>query len=633
MAERGTRSLKRNSARTLFWVLWGGLLLTKLWLAAVLPLFGDEAFYWLESRHPAPAQDDVPGMTPWLIAFGGWLFGDGRLGVRLPFVLLGAFTAWWLTRIVAARFGAAAGWQAGLLALLLPLFALNGLLALPDVPLTLAVLVCVAALQRLAIDSRPGGWRWRAHGLLGLGLALGWLSHYRFLVLFAAAGLWLLVDPVGRRLLRQPATWLAGIAGCAIGLAPLAVQQIRSGGAGVAFQFAERHPWRLQAEGLADPLLQAVATTPGLFVVLLAALWAGWRRRDDPAIATLCGVASMMLALFMLLAPFVDTERSRLHWPLPGWMLLAMLAPLAWASWSRPARLAASMAVAFAALVVLAVVLLLGLMAVAPGRLAATPMYLHNLAGWPAIATRVDADLRRLPPDTVLAADNFMLAAELSFELGGRPVYSLDHPLNAKHGRQGELTRMGLDEAALTMEAARHPVLLVAEEGASSLLDRPRWFRRLCDAWPAAMPRFELSVDHGRKRHIAWLHRPGGAGGCLPPALAYLHEPIFGARVDGRLQVSGWAIRDRAGIDRLWLSADGRRVAEIDHGLSSPGVQASFPGSDDPRHPDVGFVLSLQPDWPAGRYWIAIEADGADGPAVLASVPIDWTPSRPATEP
>ena len=50
-------------ARNAFVALWALLLLVKIVLAAQLPLFVDEAFYWQEGQHLAWAYSDLPGLT------------------------------------------------------------------------------------------------------------------------------------------------------------------------------------------------------------------------------------------------------------------------------------------------------------------------------------------------------------------------------------------------------------------------------------------------------------------------------------------------------------------------------------------------------------------------------------------
>jgi len=60
----------QDNARTTFIALWAVVLLLKVVLAACLPLFVDEAFYWQEGQHLAMAYSDLPGMTAWLTRIG-----------------------------------------------------------------------------------------------------------------------------------------------------------------------------------------------------------------------------------------------------------------------------------------------------------------------------------------------------------------------------------------------------------------------------------------------------------------------------------------------------------------------------------------------------------------------------------
>ena len=67
----------------------------RLWYATrCLGLVGDEAFYWLWSKHLAASYTDKGPAIAWIIAAGTWLFGDTTLGIRFFGVLLGAGTGW-----------------------------------------------------------------------------------------------------------------------------------------------------------------------------------------------------------------------------------------------------------------------------------------------------------------------------------------------------------------------------------------------------------------------------------------------------------------------------------------------------------------------------------------------------------
>jgi 4-amino-4-deoxy-L-arabinose transferase-like glycosyltransferase len=88
------------------------LLGMKLVLAATLQPFGDEAFYWQESRHLAWGYSDLPPLTAWLIRLGESIAGHGLLGMRWPFLLLGSLLPWVLVAFGRRAFDARTGWQA-----------------------------------------------------------------------------------------------------------------------------------------------------------------------------------------------------------------------------------------------------------------------------------------------------------------------------------------------------------------------------------------------------------------------------------------------------------------------------------------------------------------------------------------
>ena len=191
-------------ARRWFVGLWLAISAIKLLLAMRLPVFVDEAFYWQEGQHLAWAYSDLPGLNAWLARLGSAIGGDHSLALRLPFLLIGACIPWLVVRMTTREYDALTGWQAGSLALLLPLSGTMGLLALPDAPLLLATLLCLDASLRLLrrVDAF-------AAGELALGLVIGGLCHYRFAAVIAVGLVAMLLLPAGRRALQRPLPWLA----------------------------------------------------------------------------------------------------------------------------------------------------------------------------------------------------------------------------------------------------------------------------------------------------------------------------------------------------------------------------------------------------------------------------------------
>lgn len=484
--------------RAAFVVAFVALSLVKLMLAMHLAPFSDETFYWQESRHLAWGYSDLPPLTAWLIRLGEAVAGHGLLGMRWPFLLLGAALPWLVVRFASEAFDARVAWQAGVLCLALPLAGTLGVLAVPDVPLTVAIMLAILGLLRAAAHDR-----WRDWLLLGAALAAAWMTHYRAAMPMLVGLIFLLFAPRGRALWRRPGLWFALLV-AALGLIPLVVSNWQQRGAGVAFQLVDRNPWQFHASALVQPLEQALACTPVLYGLLLWATGKAWRRRAIAPWDLLAFVALGFLGLYFVLGLFADDLRFRAHWPLPGYLpLLAVLPALLWSDGaSRRGRWLLGVALGTAAV---GQALGLGYLALAatPGgatRLAGVKAFPYAFVGWREAAALMRPALAA-SPDAVLVADNFVPAAELDFSLGGqRAVYSLDSPLNAKHGRAPQLAIWRRDEAALVREHGGQPMLLMVEETAQSERERLEWQGGLCrriDA-PRLLGRFD-GYD-GRKR-------------------------------------------------------------------------------------------------------------------------------------
>lgn len=590
-----------------FWSLWFVLLLLKLWLAQRLPLFGDEAWYWLEGQHLDWAYSDLPPLTAWLVRFGVETAGPSVLGVRWPFLALAQAVPLLLRAAATRRFGRMEGDLAGVLALLLPLLGGAGFLALPDVPLTFAFALCLLAGLRLvqAVDGPGVAW-------LAAGLVLGALSHYRFAPLAGAGLLGLLLESGGRRALRDWRVWAALFAGL-LAWTPLLVWNLAHANAGLAFQLAERHPWSLHAEGAWLPLAQLLVVSPLLLLLLLATLaraWRGWRAAE-PGSGLLFATSAVPLAGYVLLGFFADRERVTFHWLLQAWLPLLVAAPVAWREW-RPAWRRA--AVLFA---VLCQSVILGYACVASlpvlrADWADSRWYPDNFAGWHEIASELQSRVDVVAGRTELVADNFMLGAQLAFALQRPGLRVLDHPLNHKHGRAAQLALWqakrpaggGLDGA----------VLLVMEDTALPLRARLAHYRRRCAELRGWSDAGQLAVDHGRKRFLLFALEPVGSATCVLPAMAWIDAPLPGATSPALLDVAGWAFKDGAGIAQVEITLDGRVVAPARYGLPAPHVADYWRGTTDTAHPDVGFHARVDlSDVAPGAHWLGLRLRGRDG--------------------
>ena len=594
-------------ARHVFLAVWVVLFAAKLVLAARLPLFVDEAFYWQEGQHPGWAYSDLPGLTAWMTRLGVAVGGDSTLALRLPFLLLAALVPWSVMRVTAREFGASQGWQAGLFAMLLPLAGTLGLLAVPDVVMTLATLLCMDAGSRLLRDVRAG-----AALELAVGLGLGALSHYRFIAVLAVGGLVLLLMPAGRRALRDPRVLVA----VAFGLAawtPLLAWNMDNAEAGLRFQLVDRHPWAFHADGISFLGIQALLVTPLLFVALACAAWRN--RNDDNVVARyFAWLGALVVIGFFALGFLADTERVSFHWPLPGYVALLPLLPALLQRWPRSLRVATVATAAMGLFVVMGYYAMVSMPEVR-ARTASSRWYQDNFAGWAPLADAVHELRARMPSGTRLVADNFKIGAELGFALGEPDIPVLPHPLNTKHGRAPQLALWHLQVHGRT-DLGDGPLLLVVGGSEVRYRDLLARYHQLCAAFGPLPPPHVVNVDHGAQRFLLFPMEKKTSGPCVTPAMAWIDRPVAGARVDaGRpLAIRGWAFKDGVGLARVMVRLDGRVAGEARYGLRETGVRAYWAISNDPQHPNVGFdamidTRGLSP----GRHWLGLRLVGRDG--------------------
>ena len=589
-----------------FVTLWCLLLVSKTWLAWQLPLFVDEAFYWQESQHLAWAYSDLPGLTAWLAWLGVSLAGPHALALRAPFLLLGAAMPWLVVRLSAREYGSRVGWQAGTWALLLPLFGSMGLLALPDVPLLFATLLCLDAGLRLL----RGVSIWAA-AELALGLMLGGMTHYRFVAVIAVGFLALLLLREGRYALRHPWFWLAVALG-ALAWLPLLLWNFQHADAGLRFQLVERHPWRFSHEGWVLGVLQLLSVTPVLLVGLIVTAWRGWRE-PQPAARYLAYCGSMLVSGFLLLGFFSDRERVSFHWSLPGFVALLPLLPITMHHWKSHWRwLAASTA----GLGLLAVLAYYSVAAVPNWRqsMAGSKWHPTNFTGWDVLSGQVAQQLSRMPAGTQLVAGDFKVGAELGFLLQQPQIRVLDHPLNHHHGRAAQLAIWGLQSE----ETITSPALLVVAAHHVEFSQLLNYYHGLCQQFDALTLLDVVNADHGRQRFVLFAAngqpRTDGAAlpSCVLPSLAYWDAPVANAKLSGTFEVRGWAFKDGVGLEKAEVLLDGAPLVMTDYGKPAPHIAEYWKISTDPQHPHVGFVAQL-PALPSGIHWLGLRLYGHDG--------------------
>jgi len=479
-----------------------GVVLVALRVAAAADLepFGDEAFYWQCARRPDVHYADHPFMTAMLVRAGTAVLGDGPLGIRAPFLLLGMALPFVVAALARALSGPRDAFWAGWLVLLLPGIAAAGTLATPDGPFLVLVALGLVCLERATRTDRRR-W-WLASGLV---TALGLATHYRFALFPLAALLYLLSTSRGRSRWRRGGPWLAALAALP-GLLPAALYNLRLDFEPLRYQLAARHGSPRGLSNLLDYFEEQAlaAVTPVLYVALLATLVIAIRRarRGDDRVGLAAAFGAVWIGIFMVASPWSDSDNASAHWPLAGYLPLLAIVP----GVLRSAWRAGGAARAIAGLAPATAILMVGLLYLGLATSALGMNVRGAFVGWDELAARVEPLLPD-EPRPLVAADNYMTAAALELRLHDRAdVYVLDHPKNDEHGRGVQYPLWGRDEAALREHYGR-PALLVVETSAVvsavreevlqrifSLFERPRWRCELVA---------EIESDGDIERHFA----------------------------------------------------------------------------------------------------------------------------------
>jgi hypothetical protein len=186
------RSVSDAAAQRAFLVALGITLAFRLWLAAWLPLTGDEAYFAWWGIVPAAGFYDHPPMVGWMLAVLLQV-SSAEWWLRLPQVILPGAIAYGIARLAAPRVGAAAAWLAANAYLVAPVQVVN-VAVTTDTPLLVFASLSVAA---FVVAVRRDSIAWAAIAGLMLGGAI--LSKFFAAPLAFAYFAFVLFTPSWRR--------------------------------------------------------------------------------------------------------------------------------------------------------------------------------------------------------------------------------------------------------------------------------------------------------------------------------------------------------------------------------------------------------------------------------------------------
>lgn len=160
-------------------------LFCKFLLAYFIPVFGDEAYYYIWSRHPQLSYFDHPPMVSWFIYLAHLFFpADNPITLRIVFIMASFATSLvWIKILKLKNFSDSTMMMWIILLSLNPLLGIGSVLATPDTPLVLFWTLSFYSYLKI-LTTNQLTW----YALLGLFLGLGFCSKYH-IVIFVLSGL------------------------------------------------------------------------------------------------------------------------------------------------------------------------------------------------------------------------------------------------------------------------------------------------------------------------------------------------------------------------------------------------------------------------------------------------------------
>lgn len=299
--------------------------LVRLYIIHVLPLTGDEAYYWEWSRHLAAGYHDHPPLVGWLIAVTGFL-GKSSFWVRFPGVLLSFFSSLFLFLLTRNIWESdRQGLAAVVLENFIPIFAVCFIAIFPDSPLVFSWTFFLWAAWLWLRDERYWVWMGIALGLAALSKLMGLFLLPSFLLF-----LWLAKNRPEKPYIKRISLWKSVFLGLII-ISPFFAWNVSHHFEPFSYQAHHRltHGFSLSLSLFLNyASLQLVALSPILFFVIgFTALFLFQKSKQGDDRARFLLVMALPIHVFFALTAFFT--RVGLHWALPGYISILAAVP-AW---------------------------------------------------------------------------------------------------------------------------------------------------------------------------------------------------------------------------------------------------------------------------------------------------------------
>jgi uncharacterized membrane protein len=421
--------------RTALLILLAATTLFRLFYVQWVDLAPDEAYYFTWSRNLQWGYYDHPPMVAFLIYLGTAVGGITEWGVRLPWVLIGAFLTLVLHQMGKEIFQSErVGFLSALVMNLSLLGSVGSIIATPDGPQALCWALSVYFVYR-AIQ----GQGFRDWALTGGFFGLGLLSKYTMILLVPCVFLYLLASKARRGWLLRKEPYGALLLGLLI-FSPVILWNARNGWVSFLYQLSHGLDaksgaglrtfgdfWAGQA-GLISPLL------------FIGALWAmgtgllrGVRKKED-SFLFLFFTSAPVLIFFALVSLRSKVEAN---WPALAYFsaLVALMAMTVekWPLWNQGKKTIAGLALGMALLTtsVAHIQPVFPVIPIPPERDPTSELY-----GWRKLGERLKEIVSSFPPGhrVFLLTPRHQLVGEGMFYSQAKyPIYQWDAPLRLNH--------------------------------------------------------------------------------------------------------------------------------------------------------------------------------------------------------
>jgi 4-amino-4-deoxy-L-arabinose transferase-like glycosyltransferase len=307
------------------------LTIFRLWFCTQVDLVGDEAYYWLWSKHLDLSYYSKGPAIAWTIGFGTSLMGDNVFGVRWPAVGFATATAVLFYQLGKSLFSMRVGMWAVICASLVPLFMVGSFVMTID---ALSVFCWILAAWLF--------WKNRHHETstrwitTGLAVGIGMLAKYTNVAELISFGLFCALTPEHRRDLKSRKFWYM-VGAALVCLLPVIV-------------WNNRHDWitisHLIHRGSLDQSwkfspLEVLAFIGGQFLIfnplfMMGLVFGLWMKRKillkSPPYIFLSTLFWPLIVFYFVLS---FNKTAQLNWTAPSFVAGVLLLSAIWTEWSE----------------------------------------------------------------------------------------------------------------------------------------------------------------------------------------------------------------------------------------------------------------------------------------------------------